>query len=87
MNQQGRRTALGIAGVTGLAIAAAFTLLGVRSDTMQPRTPIDVASLGPQIGERVPAFSLPDQNGRVWTQESILGTNGAILLFHRSADW
>ncbi len=53
----------------------------------QSRTPIDVASLGPQVGEQVPAFSLPDQNGRVRTLESILGPNGAILLFHRSANW
>ncbi len=48
---------------------------------------IDVASLGPQVGEQVPAFSLPDQNGRVRTLDSILGPNGAILLFQRSADW
>ena len=54
---------------------------------MQSRTPIDVASLGPQVGERVPAFSLPDQNGQVQTLESILGPNGALLLFHRSANW
>ena len=54
---------------------------------MQGRTPIDVASLGPQVGERVPAFSLPDQNGRVRTLESILGRNGAMLLFYRSASW
>jgi peroxiredoxin len=48
---------------------------------------VDVASLGPQIGEIVPDFSLPDQNGRIRTRDSILGPNGAILLFHRSADW
>jgi len=54
---------------------------------MQSRTPIDVASLGPQVGEQVPDFSLPDQNGRVWTRDSILGPNGAIVLFHRSANW
>ena len=53
----------------------------------QSRTPIDVASLGPQVGDQVPAFSLPDQNGQVRTLESILGRNGAMLLFHRSADW
>ncbi len=53
----------------------------------QGRTPIDVAALGPQVGERVPDFSLPDQNGRVRTLESIAGRNGAMLLFHRSADW
>ena len=53
----------------------------------QSREAIDVASLGPQIGERVPEFSLPDQNGRIQTLESIMGPNGAMLLFHRSADW
>ena len=52
-----------------------------------PEEPIDVASLGPQIGELVPDFSLPDQNGRLHTRDSILGSKGAILLFNRSADW
>ncbi len=40
-----------------------------------------------QIGERVPDFSLPDQHGRIHTLESIMGPNGAMVLFHRSADW
>ncbi len=79
MNQQGRRAALGI--------ALAVMVLGVGWRVMQSRTPIDVASLGPQVGEQVPAFSLPDQNGRVQTIDSILGPHGAILLFHRSANW
>ena len=54
---------------------------------MQSRNAINVASLGPQVGERVPDFSLPDQNGRMRNLSSILGPNGGILLFHRSADW
>ncbi len=62
-------------------------VLGFPSQAMQSRTPIEVASLGPQVGERVPDFSLPDQNGRVWTRDSILGPSGAIVLFHRSANW
>jgi hypothetical protein len=57
------------------------------ADEVQSRSAIDVASLGPQVGELVPAFSLPDQHGQIQTLESILGPNGAILLFHRSADW
>ncbi len=65
----------------------AALMLGFPSQAMQSRTPIEVASLGPQVGEQVPEFSLPDQNGRVWTRDSILGPNGAILLFHRSANW
>ncbi len=53
----------------------------------ETRTPIEVALLGPQVGEQVPSFNLRDQNGRVRTLESIMGRNGAMLLFHRSADW
>ena len=80
-----------------LGIILAVMVLGVGWGAMQSRspideapqgqTPIDVASLGPQVGERVPAFSLPDQDGQVRTLESILGPNGALLLFHRSANW
>jgi cytochrome oxidase Cu insertion factor (SCO1/SenC/PrrC family) len=51
------------------------------------RTRIDVSQLGPQVGERVPDFSLPDQNGQLRTLNSIMGPNGALLLFHRSASW
>jgi len=81
MNQRRRRA--------GLAIVLAIGLVDRALDdgSTESRTPIDVASLGPQVGERVPAFSLPDQNGRVRTLESILGPKGALLLFHRSADW
>ena len=72
-----------------IALAGALLVLPLAAPTQaeQERTPVDVASLGPQIGERVPDFALPDQNGRVRTRDSILGPNGAILLFHRSADW
>ena len=92
MNQQGRRAVLAIAlavvalGV-GWGVMQSRTPMDDASLAMQSRTPIDVASLGPQVGERVPAFSLPDQNGRVRTLESILGRNGAMLLFFRSANW
>jgi len=58
------------------------------STTSTPgRTPIDVSKLGPQVGERVPDFSLKDQNGKTWTRESIAGPKGAMLVFFRSADW
>ena len=87
MNLRGGRRALGITLLIALGITAAVMVRGGGSDAMQPRTPVDVASLGPQVGERVPGFSLPDQTGQIWTLESILGPNGALLLFHRSADW
>jgi hypothetical protein len=71
----------------GLGIALAIVVFGAGCDGMENRSPIEVASLGPQVGEQVPEFSLPDQNGQVQNLESILGPNGALLLFHRSADW
>lgn len=52
-----------------------------------PRQKIHLSKLGPQVGERVPDFSLKDQNGKVWTLESIMGPKGAMLVFIRSADW
>ena len=52
-----------------------------------PRAKIDVARLGPQVGTRVPDFSLPDQSGKLWTRQSIMGPKGAMLVFIRSADW
>ena len=96
MNQQFRRAALGIAlaavalGIAWRAMQSLTPIVPIDLDSplaMEGRTPIDVASLGPQVGEQVPAFSLPDQNGQVRTLESILGPNGAMLLFHRSASW
>lgn len=72
-----------------VALAGVLAILVIVLPTwaMQSRAPIDIAALGPQVGEQVPDFSLPDQNGQIWSRDSILGPKGAILLFHRSADW
>ena len=51
------------------------------------RHTIDVSTLGPQVGQRVPDFSLTDQAGRTRTLQSIMGPRGAMLVFLRSADW
>lgn len=53
----------------------------------QSRVKIDVSKLGPQVGQRVPDFSLKDQTGKVQTLQSIMGPRGAMLVFLRSADW
>jgi hypothetical protein len=52
-----------------------------------PSAPVDYAAIGPQVGQTVPAFSLPDQNGVLRTLASIGGPNGAMIVFFRSADW
>ena len=48
---------------------------------------IDVSELGPQVGEIVPDFRLTDQSEETWTREAIMGPNGAMLVFIRSAGW
>ncbi len=60
----------------------------LHAQTPQPSPErIDVSRLGPQVGERVPDFSLKDQQGRTQTLQSIMGPLGAMLVFQRSADW
>ena len=66
---------------------AATACLAAATLGAQPRAPIDVARLGPQVGDRVPGFTLNDQAGRVRTLESVMGPRGAMLVFIRSADW
>ena len=70
-----------------LAATLAISLSGFSIWAAETRVAIDVAALGPQIGERVPDFALPDQAGQIQTLDSIRGRNGTMLLFHRSADW
>ena len=42
---------------------------------------------GPDQDQRIPAFSLPDQNGAIRSLEDLAGPNGLFLVFHRSANW
>ena len=75
-----------------MVIVMATLIIGltwmVYAPTSTPtRTKIDISLLGPQIGERVPDFSLQDQNGKTWTRQSIMGPQGAMLVFVRSANW
>ncbi len=62
-------------------------LLALPVSAQQSPTTIDVARLGPQTGEQVVDFRLEDQRGQVWTRDSIMGPNGAMLVFSRSVDW
>lgn len=66
---------------------AAAACLAVVTLGAQQRAPIDVTKLGPQVGERVPDFTLNDQAGRARTLQSVMGPRGAMLVFIRSADW
>jgi len=48
---------------------------------------VDIQALGPQVGQMLPDFRLPDQRGQERTLQSLLGPNGAVVVFFRSADW
>lgn len=54
---------------------------------LQPTPPPDPSRLGPQVGQSLPAFSLPDQDGRIRELASLKGPQGLVLVFFRSADW
>ena len=45
------------------------------------------AARGPQVGDRLPDFSLPDTSGRARTFADLTGPQGLVLVFNQSADW
>ena len=66
----------------------ALVLLAATTVSGQPAPPnIDVTKLGPHVGGRIADFRLQDQNGKAWTRDSLMGPNGLMLVFSRSADW
>ncbi len=71
---------------TAFVLAALVVFGGAGAQELSPAR-IEVSKLGPQVGEIVPDFSLPDQEGKPWTRASIMGAKGAMLVFVRSADW
>jgi len=73
----------------GLGLLALSPAFGVAA-SQQPNPPaatVDVDTAGPQVGDSLPDFSLRDQGGRERTLKSLLGPNGAVVVFYRSADW
>ena len=73
--------------LVGWSLLALLMSLPPLAAQQASRTKIDVSALGPQVGERVADFSLPDQTGSTRTLQSIMGPKGAMLVFIRSADW
>jgi hypothetical protein len=47
----------------------------------------DHYTTGPEPGERIPDFVLPDQQGISRSLADLTGPNGLLLVFHRSANW
>ena len=42
---------------------------------------------GLAFGEKIPAFSLSDQHSQSRSLNELMGPNGLLLVFSRSADW
>ena len=75
--------------VAGAVACALFSLVAqptAQQSAPQPALP-DVQKLGPQVGSRVPDFTLLDQKGQSRTLASLMGPKGLMLVFFRSADW
>ncbi len=76
--------------ITILFVLLSITIPGIPQEIKvfdQPSPLNNNWATGPEIGERIPDFQSPDQHGKLRSFNDIKGTNGAYILFHRSADW
>jgi hypothetical protein len=75
--------------ILGLCVLVLAPTVGfaARQQSGTPASSVDVETVGPKVGEAVPLFSLQDQNGHAQSLKSLLGPEGAVLVFFRSADW
>ncbi len=64
-----------------------LALLLATAATRAQQPPVDVATLGPKVGETAPDFAAPDQHGTSRRLSTLMGPKGALLVFYRSADW
>jgi hypothetical protein len=77
---------------SGLVVILCFALapasgVATRQQSNPPAPVVDVETVGPKVGEALPEFSLRDQGGRIQSLKTLLGPEGAIIVFFRSADW
>ena len=61
------------------ALALATVVVGAQSPKLE--------MLGPKVGAQALEFSGVDQFGKTHTLQSLLGPEGLMLVFYRSADW
>ena len=68
-------------------LASGIVTRAIPPQAVRDPTLPDVQKLGPQVGDRVPEFTLTDQWGQRRSLASLMGPNGIMLVFYRSADW
>ena len=72
----------------GIAVLFCVGLLALaRAQEKPPANDVVAPSIGLEIGQRAPAFTLRDQLGHEQSNETLKGSKGTVLLFFRSADW
>ncbi len=67
-------------------LLASLLLVAAQVQAPAPERP-DPMTLGPQVGQALPAFEATDQAGKPRNFASLKGPNGLVLVFFRSADW
>ncbi len=86
MSQKPNRQSAVIAAAITCALISVSARATPQQPAPQPALP-DVQKLGPQVGSRVPDFTLLDQRGQSRTLASLTGPGGLMLVFFRSAGW
>ena len=67
-----------------LGLAFLFLFLAEQAPPFDPNANLKT---GPEVGQKIPAFSAVDQTGRVRDFDSLKGRKGLVLFFNRSVDW
>lgn len=62
---------------------SSLLILALQAAPVRP----DPMTLGPGVGQMLPAFEAKDSTGAARTFDSLKGPNGLVLIFFRSADW
>jgi hypothetical protein len=83
------KSRLGLGAAIGLAAVLAFALIQKWPEREPEQSPYwrRFADAGPQVGDRLPDFSLPDTTGRMRTLADLTGPEGLVLVFNQSTDW
>lgn len=85
------RLRMSLLGVISTGAFLMGSLLGAQTQTGGAERPawMDAppTSTGIAVGQKIPSFRAPDQNGRMQDFNAIRGPKGAVIMFNRSADW
>lgn len=73
--------------IVSLTVLAGLSTAGLAQDFDQPSPSDEEMTTGPAVGARIPSFAGIDQHGSRVSWDEIKGSNGALILFYRSADW